>query len=88
VSSERWMTFVRNHAQAVVACDFRVVVTATFGLLYVNEQLEMFSSARYKCATETAVTILVAPRGSSCSPLPTASSGRSRCAALQCSRVP
>jgi hypothetical protein len=24
----RWMTFVRNHAQAIVACDFFIVVTA------------------------------------------------------------
>ena len=35
VSSQRWMTFVRNHAQAIVACDCCVVVTATFRLLYV-----------------------------------------------------
>ena len=35
VSSQRWATFVRNHAQAIVACDFCVVVTATFRLLYV-----------------------------------------------------
>ena len=27
---QRWMTFVRNHAKAIVACDFFVVVTATF----------------------------------------------------------
>ncbi len=27
---QRWLTFVRNHAQAVVACGFFVVVTATF----------------------------------------------------------
>jgi len=25
---QRWMTFVRNHAKAIVACDFFVVVTA------------------------------------------------------------
>ncbi len=35
VSSQRWLTFVRNHAQAIVACDFCVVVTATFRMLYV-----------------------------------------------------
>jgi len=29
------MTFVRNHAQSIVACDFRVVITARFRLLYV-----------------------------------------------------
>lgn len=35
VPSQRWRSFVRNHAQAMVACDFCVVVTATFRLLYV-----------------------------------------------------
>jgi len=34
-TSQRWRTFVRNHAQAIVACDFCVIVTATFRLLYV-----------------------------------------------------
>jgi putative transposase len=34
------MTFVRNHAQAIVACDFCVVVTATFRLLYVFVVME------------------------------------------------
>jgi putative transposase len=33
--SQRWRTFVRNHAKAMVACDFCVVVTATFKMLYV-----------------------------------------------------
>jgi transposase InsO family protein len=32
---QRWSTFVRNHAAAILACDFYVVVTATFRLLYV-----------------------------------------------------
>ena len=32
---QRWSTFVRNHASAIFACDFCVVVTATFRLLYV-----------------------------------------------------
>ena len=32
---QRWMTFVRNHARAIIACDFFVVVTATFQLAYV-----------------------------------------------------
>lgn len=35
VQSQRWSTFVRNHAQAIVACDFCVAVTATFRLLYI-----------------------------------------------------
>jgi transposase InsO family protein len=33
--SQRWRTFVRNHAQAIIACDFCLVVTATFRLFYV-----------------------------------------------------
>src|SRR5215471_11012082 len=39
-SSQRWQTFVHNHAQAIVACDFCVVVTATFRLLYVFVVME------------------------------------------------
>jgi len=39
-TSQRWQTFVRNHAQAIVACDFCVVVTATFRLLYVFVMME------------------------------------------------
>jgi putative transposase len=34
-SSQHWKTFVRNHAQSIVACDFFVVVTARFRILYV-----------------------------------------------------
>lgn len=34
-SSQRWMTFVRNHAQGILACDFFVAVTASFRVLYV-----------------------------------------------------
>ena len=30
---QRWSTFIRNHAQAIVACDFCVVVIATFRML-------------------------------------------------------
>ena len=31
----RWSTFLRLHAQGIIACDFLLVVTATFRLLYV-----------------------------------------------------
>jgi transposase InsO family protein len=31
----RWSTFLRLHAQGIIACDFMVVVTAAFRLLYV-----------------------------------------------------
>jgi putative transposase len=34
-SSQRWMTFVRNHGKAIVACDFAVAVTVRFRILYV-----------------------------------------------------
>jgi len=33
---QRWATFLRNHAGAIVACDFFIAVTATFRLLYVS----------------------------------------------------
>ncbi len=42
-TGQRWATFVRNHAQALVACDFCVVVTATFRVLYVFVALEVGS---------------------------------------------
>jgi putative transposase len=32
---QRWATFVRNHAKAVVACDFFVSVSATIRVFYV-----------------------------------------------------
>ncbi len=38
---QRWLTFIHNHAQAVVACDFLTVVTATFQCLYVFVILEL-----------------------------------------------
>ena len=32
---QRWSSFLRNHASAILACDFCVVVTATFRLFYI-----------------------------------------------------
>src|SRR5437879_5001379 len=40
-SSQNWRTFVRNHAQCIVACDFLVVVTARFRTLYVFLLMEV-----------------------------------------------
>jgi putative transposase len=37
---QRWSIFLRNHARAIVACDFFVAVTATFRLLYVFVAIE------------------------------------------------
>ena len=36
----RWSTFLRLHAQGIIACDFFLVVTATFRLLYVFVVIE------------------------------------------------
>ena len=38
---QRWLTFLQNHAQVVAACDFFVVVTATFRVLYVFVVVEI-----------------------------------------------
>ena len=40
-TGHRWVTFVRDHAQVLVACDFCVPVTATFRVLYVIVALEV-----------------------------------------------
>lgn len=37
---QRWSTFLRNHARAIVACDFFVAVTVTFRMLYVLVVIE------------------------------------------------
>jgi transposase InsO family protein len=37
---QRWSTFLRNHAKAIIACDFFVAVTATFRTLYVFVVIE------------------------------------------------
>jgi len=39
--SQRWATFVRNHARALFACDFFIVVTARFHVAYVFVLLEI-----------------------------------------------
>jgi putative transposase len=36
----RWSTFLRLHAQGIIACDFFVAVTATFRLMYVFVVIE------------------------------------------------
>ena len=37
---QRWSTSLRNHARAIIACDFFVAVTATFRMLYVMVVIE------------------------------------------------
>jgi len=57
---QRWSTFLRNHAEAVIACDFFVVVTATFRMLYVfvvihhsSRRLMHFNVTRYPTSAWT-----------------------------------
>jgi len=38
-----WLTFLRNHAKVIVACDFFVVITAAFRTLYVFVVIEIES---------------------------------------------
>jgi transposase InsO family protein len=40
---QRWLTFIRNHAKVMVACDFFVVITAAFRTLYVFVVIEIGS---------------------------------------------
>jgi len=40
---QRWSTFIRNHARAIVACDFFVTVTVGFRVLYVFVAMEIGS---------------------------------------------
>ena len=39
--SQLWKTFVRNHASAILACDFFVTVTASFRVLYILVVLDV-----------------------------------------------
>jgi len=47
--SPAWKTFVRNHAQGIVACDFLVAVTARFRILFVFVALEIGSRRILHC---------------------------------------
>jgi len=42
-SSQHWRTFVKSHAQAIVACDFLVAVTVRFRVLFVFVAMEVGS---------------------------------------------
>ena len=48
-SDQRWSTFVRNHAKAIVACDFFVSITVTFKVLYVFVAMEIDSRRILHC---------------------------------------
>src|SRR5215470_6792353 len=38
---QRWLTFVHNHSKVMVACDFFVVITATFRTLFIFVAMEI-----------------------------------------------
>jgi putative transposase len=48
-SDLRWSTFLRVHAQGLIACDFLIAVTATFRLLYVFVLIEHHSRRLVYC---------------------------------------
>jgi transposase InsO family protein len=48
-SSQDWKTFVKNHAQGIVACDFLVAVTARFRVLFVFVAMELGSRRILHC---------------------------------------
>jgi putative transposase len=53
IPSQRWVTFVRNHAKAIVACDFCTAVTATFRPLYVFMLMEHATRRILHCHVTT-----------------------------------
>jgi hypothetical protein len=61
---QRWLTFVHNHAKVIVACDFFVVVTASFRTLYVfviHGPDSIFSKALDKAVTDLGVRVPLRP---------------------------
>jgi hypothetical protein len=52
-SSQRWVTFVRNHAQGLLACDFFVGVTGSFRVLYVFVIMEVGTRRIAHCNVTT-----------------------------------
>ena len=48
-NSQHWRSFVRNHAQAMVAADFLVAITAGFRVLYVLVVMEISSRRILHC---------------------------------------
>ena len=49
VLSQNWNVFIRNHAQALLACDFMVAVTVRFRILYIFVVMEVGSRCIVHC---------------------------------------
>ena len=48
-ADQRWATFIRNEAKAIVACDFFISVTLSFRVLYVFVAIEIGSRRILHC---------------------------------------
>ena len=48
-ADHRWVTFVQNHAEAIVACDFFVSIKASFRVLHVFVMMEIGSRKILHC---------------------------------------
>jgi len=48
-ASQKWNTFVRNHARVLLACDFMVAVTARFRILYIFVVMKIGSRRILHC---------------------------------------
>jgi putative transposase len=48
-TDQRWATFVRNQAKAIVACDFFISITLSFRVLYVFVAMEIDSRRILHC---------------------------------------
>jgi hypothetical protein len=44
-SVKRWLTFLRNHREAIAAMDFFTVPTLTFGVLYWHAELSIMPTS-------------------------------------------
>ncbi len=48
-NSQRWNTFVRNHARALLACDFMIAITVRFRVIYIFVLMEIGSRRIVHC---------------------------------------
>ena len=48
-NSQTWSTFVRNHARALLACDFMIAVTVRFRVVYIFVVMEIGSRRILHC---------------------------------------
>src|SRR5208337_1340152 len=66
---QRWSTFLKNHAEAIIACDFCLVASATFRILYVLVVME-HASRRIIHLNVTAIRPRPGPSNNCVKPFP------------------